>query len=200
VIVTVLVTIGVAHAYYGNSRVVPEGLVHAPIDWIPQISTETVDPHAAQAPSKTTVRTKPVYIPALPNLNGVSPKSLGFKWPTHGYHGITLPFGPHDGDQFHHGTDIACGLGQPLFASKAGRVVFAGDAGPAYGTAVAIDHGNTYMTVYGHLSKLSVTPGEIVATQQKIGLCGETGNATGPHVHFELRYRNYVWDPMLFLP
>jgi murein DD-endopeptidase MepM/ murein hydrolase activator NlpD len=202
-IVTVLVTIGVAHAYYGNSRIVPAGMVHAPIEWIPQISTETVDPHAALAPSskrRTAAPAKRVYIPALPNLNGVSPKSLGFQWPTRGYHGITMPFGPHDGNQFHHGTDIACGLGQTLYASKAGRVVFAGDAGSAYGNAVAIDHGNTYMTVYGHLSVLSVKPGEIVAGQQKIGLCGETGNATGPHVHFELRYHNYVWDPMLFLP
>jgi murein DD-endopeptidase MepM/ murein hydrolase activator NlpD len=203
VIVTVLVTIGVAHAYYGNSRIVPVGMVHAPIEWIPQISVETVDPQAALAQSATPRSTraqKKIYIPALPDLNGVSPKTLGFKWPTHGYHGVTFPFGPHDGNQFHHGTDIACALGQPLYASKAGRIVFAGDAGSAYGNAVAIEHGNTYMTVYGHLSVLSVEPGELVASQQKIGLCGQTGNATGPHVHFELRYRNYVWDPMLFLP
>jgi murein DD-endopeptidase MepM/ murein hydrolase activator NlpD len=196
VIVMGAVTVGIAHAYYAVPRTapVPDQIVSAPAESLP---TPTSLPVTTQRAS----RAKPVYIPALPNLGGVFPKSLGFTWPTRGYHGVTSPFGPrHNGEQFHHGADLACGIGQALYASRAGRVTFAGDAGAVYGNAVAIDHGNSYMTVYGHMSAVRVRPGEYVRTQQLIGLCGQTGNATGPHVHFELRYGGYVWDPMLFLP
>jgi murein DD-endopeptidase MepM/ murein hydrolase activator NlpD len=124
---------------------------------------------------------------------------LGFQWPVHGYHGITSPFGPRDHGQFHHGMDIGCAIGQPLYASRTGRVMFASNA-EAYGNTVAIDHGNTYMTVYGHLTRFMVKPGDVVRTGQQIGTCGMTGNATGPHVHFELRYSGYVWDPLMFMP
>lgn len=193
----IAVTVGIAHAYYGGDHAViaSQGMVSAPVDWVPvpKLSTTTTTTNAVQ-PAKRTV-----YIPALPNLGRVSPKSLGFQWPTRGYHGITSPFGPRNG-QFHHGADIACGMGQPLYASRAGRVTFAGDAGDAYGNTVAIDHGNTYMTVYAHMTRVGVKPGDVVKTGQLIGWCGMTGNATGPHVHFELRYDGYVWDPLLFLP
>jgi murein DD-endopeptidase MepM/ murein hydrolase activator NlpD len=112
---------------------------------------------------------------------------------------ITSPFGPRDGG-FHHGADIGCGIGQRLFASRAGRVVVVGDAGPDYGLTVLIDHGSGYQTLYAHLSKLEVQPGQLMRTRQEIGRCGSTGNASGPHVHFELRYGGYVWDPLRFLP
>ncbi|MGZ4190534.1 MAG: M23 family metallopeptidase [Actinomycetota bacterium] len=200
VTVIIAVTVGIAHAYYGGdgTTVVSQGMVSAPVDWVPV-------PNLTPASSTKTVR-KPattkraVYIPALPNLGKASPKSLGFQWPTRGYHGVTSPFGPRDRGQFHHGADIACGMGQALYASRTGRVAFAGDAGDVYGNAVAIDHGNTYMTVYGHMTKVGVKVGDVVKTGQFIGTCGMTGNATGPHVHFELRYDGYVWDPLLFLP
>jgi murein DD-endopeptidase MepM/ murein hydrolase activator NlpD len=149
--------------------------------------------------AQQTKKTKPVFIPSLPNLGGIDPHTLGFMWPVHGYHEITSPFGPRNG-AFHHGTDIACAIGQTLYASRTGRVVFAGNAGDAYGNTVAIDHGNTYMTVYGHMTTIYVHPGDVVRTGRSIGTCGMTGNATGPHVHFEIRWNGYVWDPLLFLP
>ncbi len=196
------VTVGIAHAYYGvdRSTLVSQGMVSAPIDWVP---AEGFTPPSAVNVQRTTAKqkaSKPIFIPALPNLGGISPKRLGFQWPVHGYHGITSPFGPRDHGQFHHGTDIACGIGQPLYASRTGRVTFAGNAGDAYGNTVAIDHGNSYMTVYAHMTKVGVKPGDVIRTGRQIGTCGMTGNATGPHVHFELRYNGYVWDPLLFLP
>ena len=194
------VTVGIAHAYYGGdrSKLVSQGMVSAPVDWVP--AGGFTPPSALTAkPTAAKKAAKPIFIPALPNLGGISPKRLGFQWPVHGYHGITSPFGPRNG-AFHHGTDIACGMGQPLYASRTGRVIFAGNAGDAYGNTVAIDHGNTYMTVYAHMTNVGVKPGEVVRTGQQIGTCGMTGNATGPHVHFELRYNGYVWDPVLFLP
>jgi len=205
VFVVGVVTVGIAHAYYGpeHSAAISQGYVRAPVDWVPAETFTT----AAAARAKTAASTakvqktasKPIFIPALPNLGGISPKRLGFQWPVHGYHGITSPFGPRDGS-FHHGTDIACGIGQPLYASRTGRVVFAGNAGDAYGNTVAIDHGNTYMTVYGHMTRVIAHVGQVVKTGWEIGTCGMTGNATGPHVHFEMRYDGYVWDPVLFLP
>jgi murein DD-endopeptidase MepM/ murein hydrolase activator NlpD len=192
------VTVGVAHAYYGSERATALTSVRAPIDWVPAPALGSVSRTTPKVQPKRPPA-KPAYIPTLPDLGGISPKSLHFQWPVVGYHGITSPFGPRDG-QFHHGADIACGTGQPLFASRTGRVVFAGDAGDVYGNAVAIDHGNTYMTVYGHMTQVTVKPGDVVRTGHKIGTCGMTGNATGPHVHFEIRYNGYVWDPMMFLP
>ena len=202
VFVVGVVTVGIAHAYYGGERSahISSGYVRAPVDWVPaETFTAAAAARARTTTSKTQKASKPIFIPALPNLGGISPKRLGFQWPAHGYHGITSPFGPRNGS-FHHGADIACGIGQPLYASRTGRVIFAGDAGSAYGNTVAIDHGNTYMTVYAHMTKVIAHVGQVVKTGWEIGTCGMTGNATGPHVHFEMRYDGYVWDPLLFLP
>jgi len=198
------VTVGIAHAYYGSERSgqVSQGYVRAPVDWMPAetfTAAAAARARTATATANTQKASKPIFIPSLPNLGGISPKRLGFQWPVHGYHGITSPFGPRNGS-FHHGTDIACGMGQPLYAARTGRVVFAGDAGDAYGNTVAIDHGNTYMTVYAHMTRVIAQVGQAVKTGWEIGTCGMTGNATGPHVHFEMRYDGYVWDPLLFLP
>ncbi|TMK84074.1 MAG: M23 family metallopeptidase [Actinobacteria bacterium] len=195
------VTVGIAHAYYGGERatLISQGsVVRAPVDWVPtETFTTTATTQTGTRPQKPA---KTIYIPALPNLGGISPKRLGFQWPVHGYHGITSPFGPRDHGQFHHGADIACGMGQPLYASRTGRVIFAGNAGDVYGNTVAIDHGNSYMTVYAHMTRVIAHAGQVVKTGWEIGTCGMTGNATGPHVHFEIRYDGYVWDPLLFLP
>lgn len=146
------------------------------------------------------VSTRRVTLPKLRPLRSVSdPRRLGFQWPTAYASAITSPFGMRHGE-FHHGADIGCGIGQRIYASRAGRVTGVGDAGPVYGLAILIDHGSGYQTVYGHLSKLEVQPGQYVRSRQEIGRCGETGNASGPHVHFEMRYGGYVWDPVRFLP
>lgn len=174
---------------------------------IAQQAAPVIQP-VANAGGATRVRAKPqrrastrrLRLQGLPPLRRVSdPRRLGFQWPTAYRSSITSPFGPRDGG-FHHGTDIGCGVGQRLYSARAGRVVGVGDAGPGYGLAIMIDHGSGYQTVYSHLSRLDVRHGQFVRSREQIGLCGETGNASGPHVHFEMRYGGYVWDPVRFLP
>ena len=63
-----------------------------------------------------------------------------------------------------------------------------------------VDHGNGYSTYYAHLSSILVRPGESVARGQRIGSVGNTGNSTGPHLHFEIRYGHALRNPFGFLP
>lgn len=100
----------------------------------------------------------------------------------------------------HTGVDIPAPVGTPILAAGSGRVVWAGygvyrggvDPTDPYGLAITIRHdfgyqGQPLYTIYGHLSQIDVAEGQHVETGQAIGLCGETGNVTGPHLHFELR-------------
>lgn len=101
---------------------------------------------------------------------------------------------------YHRGLDIAAPMGTPVVAADAGRVVVAGwpDRG-GYGNRVEIDHGNGYVTLYGHLSRVDVTVGQSVNRGDRIGLNGSTGRSTGPHVHFEIRRAGSFLDPLGFL-
>lgn len=86
----------------------------------------------------------------------------------------------------HTGQDFPMKIGSPVSASLDGYVSSI-NPGPDYGTAVVIDHPNGYQTVYGHLSERSVNLGDFVSKGQKIGKSGNTGNTTGPHLHYEVR-------------
>lgn len=110
---------------------------------------------------------------------------------------ISYDYGWHDQD-FHHGLDIAVISGSPVRASKAGRVTKAGWLG-VYGYAVLIDHGNGFQTLYAHNSKLLVKVGDVVKAGEKISLSGNTGNSTGPHLHFEIRMNGKTVDPEKYL-
>jgi len=120
----------------------------------------------------------------------------GFAWPIRGP--ITSPYGPRWGG-FHTGIDIGCSTGAPVGASKAGKVI-ASQWGGGYGWMIIIDHGGGITTLYAHASKLIATVGEYVRQHQTIDLCGMTGHATGPHVHFEVRVNGQHQNPMNFLP
>ncbi len=101
----------------------------------------------------------------------------------------------------HLGIDIAASLGDPVWASEAGVVTMAqGGWNYGYGNVVMIDHGNGYITLYGHLSQYNVTPCQGVAQGQLIGLAGSTGNSTGPHLHFEVRQNGGFINPHYVLP
>jgi murein DD-endopeptidase MepM/ murein hydrolase activator NlpD len=93
------------------------------------------------------------------------------------------PFGR--GLRFHSGVDIAAAYGREVPAAGAGRVVEAGDHG-AYGNTVVVEHQGGVQTRYAHLSALNVTIGQDVAAGQVIGRVGQSGRATGPHLHFEV--------------
>jgi murein DD-endopeptidase MepM/ murein hydrolase activator NlpD len=97
---------------------------------------------------------------------------------------VTSCFGPRWG-RLHAGVDLAAPDGTPIVAAGAGVVVRAG-AAEGYGNAVLIDHGNGFLTHYGHLSAITVTVGQHVTAGEQIGNEGSTGHSTGPHLHFEV--------------
>lgn len=89
-------------------------------------------------------------------------------------------------NNFHNGLDFGISY-KNVFAARGGKVVGSGDNGKyAYGRWIAIDHGDGLVTLYGHLSKKDVSRGEKVKEGQKIGVSGNTGNSTGPHIHFSV--------------
>jgi len=98
----------------------------------------------------------------------------------------------------HEGLDFPVDVGTPIFAAAGGVVKFAGTH-PQYGYMVEIDHGNDFTTRYAHCSRLLVKEGEVVQRGAKIAESGSTGRATGPHLHFEVRYRGVAQNPIRFL-
>jgi murein DD-endopeptidase MepM/ murein hydrolase activator NlpD len=105
--------------------------------------------------------------------------------------------GPHWASGRHSGLDFATELGVPVFAAARGRVTAAGPAG-RYGNLVVIDHGGV-VTYYAHLSAVTVAVGDVVETGRQVGSVGSSGNATGPHLHFEVRVGGVARDPAAFL-
>ena len=106
----------------------------------------------------------------------------------------------------HSGQDFAVPTGTNVVAAHGGTVVKAGGNGagdgPAYGNAIVIKHGNGLYSQYAHLSRVDVRIGQVVKTGQHIARSGNTGNTTGPHLHFEIRMTpNYgsAVDPVKFL-
>ncbi len=94
----------------------------------------------------------------------------------------------------HNGLDLAAPAGAPVRAAGAGIVRFAGDAG-SYGNLVVVDHGGGLETRYAHLSAVAVKAGEPLAAGATVGAVGQTGRATGPHLHFEVRRGGQATDP-----
>jgi murein DD-endopeptidase MepM/ murein hydrolase activator NlpD len=100
--------------------------------------------------------------------------------------------------RIHTGVDMHAAQGEPIHAAAAGVVAFAGVKG-GYGNAVIIDHGGQFATLYGHSSKLLVSTGQKVSAGQVIALVGATGQATGPHLHFEVRILGVPVNPVPYL-
>ncbi len=98
----------------------------------------------------------------------------------------------------HRGVDLAVPAGTAIQAMAGGRVRFAGFQGD-YGNVVWIDHGGSVLTVYAHLSALEVETGQAVSTGEQIGRSGSSGNASGPHLHFEVWRWGRQVDPVPLL-
>lgn len=111
---------------------------------------------------------------------------------------ITGVFGEQRTDHKHAGIDYAVPDGTAVKAARAGTVSFAGNQS-GYGLIVIVDHGGGTSTKYAHLEKMSVTVGQQVSAGQTLGLSGHTGDATGPHVHFELTQNGKAIDPGPYL-
>lgn len=106
---------------------------------------------------------------------------------------------PFDGKQKRHrGIDFAGKIGTELMAVAPGRVVSAGER-VGYGTTVEIDHGLGFTTLYAHLSQITVSRGEWVRPGTVVGLGGSSGRSTGPHLHYEIRYKGAQFDPVKFV-
>lgn len=118
--------------------------------------------------------------------------SLRLSWPLRAPVGDR--FGPR-ADRFHAGIDLPAPLRTPVRAAAAGRVTYSGSGG-SFGRLVVIDHGDGVTTVYAHLAKLTMRIGENVTVGKVVGEVGATGDATGPHLHFEVHVRGAAIDPL----
>ena len=123
-----------------------------------------------------------------------------FCWPSAVSKRVTSSYGyrihPISGaKKLHRGIDIGAGMGTDVLAAEAGTVVTAG-WNNSYGYYITINHGNGYVTLYAHNSKLLVSKGETVSRGQVIAKCGSTGNSTGPHIHFEVSLNGNLQNPM----
>lgn len=126
----------------------------------------------------------------------VTQKSSGsmFAWPVSGAR-ITSSYG-HRWGRSHEGVDLVGG--STIMAAASGRVVFAGQQS-GYGNVVIVDHGNGYRTLYGHMSRISVSNGQSVGQGSKLGVMGNTGRSTGTHLHFEVQKNGVAQNPMNYL-
>lgn len=99
----------------------------------------------------------------------------------------------------HEGVDFSAEVGTPIVAAANG-VVITSEQHPEYGNLLEIDHGNDYTTRYAHASVLLVKIGQLVKRGQQVAKVGNTGRSTGPHLHFEVRYKGAAVNPARFLP
>ncbi|HVF88984.1 MAG TPA: M23 family metallopeptidase [Blastocatellia bacterium] len=121
--------------------------------------------------------------------------------PINGY--VTDGFGirsnPFSGEsrEVHEGLDIAADFGTPVSSTADGLVIWAAPHG-GYGNLVIVFHSNGITTRYGHLSKITVEPGQRVKRGEQVGHVGSTGRSTGPHVHYEIRVNDQSVDPLRY--
>jgi murein DD-endopeptidase MepM/ murein hydrolase activator NlpD len=127
-----------------------------------------------------------------------SKSSAPLRWPVAAPR-LTSSYGKRWGKE-HEGIDMAAPIGTPVFAAAAGSVIYAGDQVRGYGNMVVVKHDGGLVTVYAHNSLMLVHTGDRVALGQEIARIGDTGRATAPHLHFEVRRGEVPQDPMLFLP
>lgn len=131
---------------------------------------------------------------SIPSIQPVANEDLtntagGFGWRIHPIHKIS---------KFHAGMDFTAKTGTPIYATGDGKVVFAEYATNGYGMHVVIDHGYDYQTLYAHMSKLQVKKGQQVKRGDVVGLVGNTGLSSGPHLHYEVHKGGEPVDPVNF--
>ena len=120
-------------------------------------------------------------------------------WPVEGP--LIAPFGLRwgpTGPTIHRGVDIVVPTGTPVYAMSPGDVRFTGTM-TDFGLVVWVDHQDAILTIYAHLSEILVVEGQRVTKDEAVGLSGQSGNATGPHLHFEIRGRGHQVDPVAML-
>ena len=128
-------------------------------------------------------------------------KGTMFDWPVRGQ--VTSKFGNRVHPMFktksqHSGIDVAAPSGTPVKAAASGEVLYVGWM-RGYGQVIILDHGRNITTVYAHLSSTQVSEGQVVKSGNVIGRVGKTGNATGFHLHFEVRVNGKIQNPLNYL-
>ncbi|KAA3662408.1 MAG: M23 family peptidase [Chloroflexi bacterium] len=145
-----------------------------------------------------------LFVWSPPDLSSVSSgSSFGGNPVVVGTGTYIFPVGSRNYTQFywygHRGLDIALSEGNAVFASDTGTVTYAGWNTWGYGNLIVVNHGNGFETLYAHLSGISVVPGQIVYQGNVIGASGNTGNSSGPHIHFEIRANGNQDNPCWYL-
>lgn len=152
--------------------------------------TEKAKPKPGPTATKTTKKPKPPQNPWTCAVSGcVGPMVSGFG-PRYSPGGI--------GSTYHRGDDFAIAWGTPLHAMHAGRVISAGWM-PGFGIHVTIDYGGGVQIIFGHMSRVQVAPGQLVARGQVVGHSGDTGISTGPHLHLEIHLNGVAINPTPWL-
>lgn len=154
----------------GQTLIIPDGMMPKVIPWSPGAYIALRTPDA-----------------------GTVVASGAFVWPASGKISQRYTW-------YHKGSDIANSAGTPVLAADAGKIMVAGwPDNVGYGNRIIIDHGNGFVTLYGHLSKIYVSAGQSVKRGDTIGAVGSTGRSTGPHLHFEIRVNGDAKDPLTYL-
>lgn len=165
-------------------------------------SAATIPQSAPPTPKKAEPREKPRVVSVPPTVTPApplpKPKPPRLAIPSTSplqYFTVTSSFGAARSHGSHTGIDLAAASGTPIVATANGRVRFAAWRG-GYGNLVDLDHGESgYRTRYAHLHTILVHQGQYVKQGDVIGTVGMTGNATGPHLHYEVLYRSAFVDP-----
>jgi murein DD-endopeptidase MepM/ murein hydrolase activator NlpD len=142
-----------------------------------------------------------VLLSTLMKTSRAGAGSVPSRWPVRG--NVTSDFGARmapwgGGSDFHPGVDIKATMGTPVMTTGAGQVVFAGLMS-GYGAMVVVDHGNDLKTVYAHLSRIYTAVGRFVRQGEVVGAVGNSGRATGVHLHYEVRVGGQPVDPGCWL-
>jgi len=149
------------------------------------------------APATSLAASPPRVVRAASGQQARRVTGLEFSWPVAGR--MSSKFGDRHGRN-HDGIDISAKPGTPVRAAEAGRVIHSGRGLGDYGKVVIVKHAGRYSTVYAHNRKNRVQKGDFVEKGQVIAEVGKTGNASGPHVHFEVRRDRRPENPLKHLP
>jgi murein DD-endopeptidase MepM/ murein hydrolase activator NlpD len=167
--------------------------------WIPGAAHELAVPPAETAAARMGPQPRRHPPSSIPRAGGraLDPTARGeaLAWPAPGV--LISGFGARDRDN-HFGIDLACPEGTPIRAADDGVVLFSGEQ-RGYGKLILVAHDRDVVTVYAHNARNLVSAGEKVGRGEEIGRVGRTGNATGPHLHFEVRVGTQPRDPLGFL-
>lgn len=145
-------------------------------------------------------KVKPYVVPASLDKGDAGKITIEkdrFLWPVKGE--VVSVFGIRNGTR-HDGVDIRAEEGAPIYAADGGKVLYSKSGMRGYGNLIIIEHNDDFFTVYAHNKDNLVKEGDNVTRGEVIGKVGDTGNASGPHLHFEVRRGKTVRNPLFFLP